>query len=129
MPACNVIAHGHPCAESGRGRGIFTKCIIVVEDDVDVFKHSEVFFRLCANTGPQPDRLFTKGRSDVPDPATSEIASGSMMGIAATKKFPGEGFKRPWPPLINLAEAARKRIDSFNRSLEPVLAKLAGFCI
>jgi len=29
--------------------------------------------------------------------ATSEIASGIKLGIDATKKLPGEGFKRPWP--------------------------------
>jgi 3-polyprenyl-4-hydroxybenzoate decarboxylase len=32
---------------------------------------------------------------DVLDHATSEIASGSKLGIDATKKLPGEGFKRP----------------------------------
>jgi 4-hydroxy-3-polyprenylbenzoate decarboxylase len=29
------------------------------------------------------------------DHATSEIASGSKLGTDATKKLPGEGFKRP----------------------------------
>ena len=39
----------------------------------------------------------TRDPSDVLDHATSEIASGSKLGIDATKKIPGEGFKRPWP--------------------------------
>jgi len=34
--------------------------------------------------------------SDVLDHSTSEIASDSKLGIDATKKLPGEGFKRPW---------------------------------
>jgi 4-hydroxy-3-polyprenylbenzoate decarboxylase len=34
--------------------------------------------------------------------ATDEIASGSKPDIDATKKLPGESFKRPWPPLIKL---------------------------
>jgi 4-hydroxy-3-polyprenylbenzoate decarboxylase len=34
------------------------------------------------------------------DHANSEIAIDSKLGIAATKKLPGEGFKRSWPPLI-----------------------------
>jgi 3-polyprenyl-4-hydroxybenzoate decarboxylase len=38
---------------------------------------------------------LTKGPSDVLDHATSEIASGSKLGLDATKKLPGEGFKRP----------------------------------
>jgi 3-polyprenyl-4-hydroxybenzoate decarboxylase len=45
--------------------------------------------------GLQHDSIFTKGSSDVLDHATSEIASGSKLGIDATKKIPGEGFKRP----------------------------------
>ena len=45
------------------------------------------------------------------DHATSEIASGSKLGIDATKKLPGEGFKRPWPPLIKMDEGVRKKID------------------
>ena len=49
--------------------------------------------------------------SDVLDHATSEIASGSKLGIDATKKSPGEGFKRPWPPLIKMDEGVRKKID------------------
>ena len=72
----------------------------------------EVLFRLCANTDPQRDSLFTKGPSDVLDHATSEIASGSKLGIDATKKLPGEGFKRPWPPLIKLSEEVRRKVDA-----------------
>jgi 3-polyprenyl-4-hydroxybenzoate decarboxylase len=29
-------------------------------------------------------------------------AAGSKLGIDATKKLPGEGFKRPWPPLFKM---------------------------
>ncbi len=52
------------------------------------------------------------GPSDVLDHATSEIAIGSKLGIDATKKIPGEGFKRPWPPLIKMDEAVRKKMNS-----------------
>jgi 4-hydroxy-3-polyprenylbenzoate decarboxylase len=95
----------------GMGQMMFTKYIVVVDDDVDVHNTSEVLFRLCANTDPQRDSIFTKGPSDVLDHATSEIASGSKLGIDATKKLPGEGFKRPWPPLIKMDAAVRKKID------------------
>ena len=50
--------------------------------------------------------------NDLLDHATSEIASGSKLGIDATKKLPGEGFKRPWPPLIKMDEAVREKIDA-----------------
>jgi 4-hydroxy-3-polyprenylbenzoate decarboxylase len=96
----------------GMGQMMFTKYIIVVDDDVDVHNTSDVLFRLCANTDPQRDSIFTKGPSDVLDHATSEIAMGSKLGIDATKKIPGEGFKRPWPPLINMDAAVRAKIDA-----------------
>jgi 4-hydroxy-3-polyprenylbenzoate decarboxylase len=64
------------------------------------------------NTDPQRDSIFTKGPADVLDHATSEIAIGSKLGIDATKKLLGEGFKRPWPPLIKMDEAVRSKIDA-----------------
>ena len=100
----------------GMGQMMFTKYLVVVDHDVDVHNTSEVLFHLTANTDPQRDSIFTKGPSDVLDHATSEIASGSKLGIDATKKLPGEGFKRPWPPLIKMDEAVRKKIDGLFNS-------------
>ena len=96
----------------GMGQMMFTKYIVVVDADVNVHNTSEVLFHLTANTDPQRDSIFTKGPSDVLDHATSEIASGSKLGIDATKKIPGEGFKRAWPPLIKMDEAVKEKIDS-----------------
>jgi 4-hydroxy-3-polyprenylbenzoate decarboxylase len=96
----------------GMGQMMFTKYIVVVDAGVNVHNTSEVLFHLTANTDPQRDSIFTKGPSDVLDHATSEIASGSKLGIDATKKIPGEGFKRAWPPLIKMDDEVRKKIDS-----------------
>ena len=64
---------------------------------------------------PKPQRrrnsIFTKGPSDVLDHATSEIASGSKLGIDATKKLPGEGCKRTWPPLIKMDKQVQEKIN------------------
>jgi 4-hydroxy-3-polyprenylbenzoate decarboxylase len=98
---------------------MFTKYIVVVDDDVDVHNTNEVLFRLCANTNPQRDCLLTKGPSDVLDQATSEIASGSKLGLDATKKLPGEGFKRPWPPLIKMDAAVKAKMEKLFNSQEP----------
>jgi 4-hydroxy-3-polyprenylbenzoate decarboxylase len=77
---------------------------------------SEVLFRLCANTHSQRDSIFTKGSSDGLDHATSEIASGTKLGIDATKNIPGEGFKRAWPPLIKMDAAVKAKVEKlFNR--------------
>ena len=95
----------------GMGQMMFTKYIVVVDADVNVHNTSEVLFHLFANTDPQRDSIFTKGPSDVLDHATSEIASGSKQGIDATKKLPGEGFKRPWPPLIKMDESVKAKVE------------------
>jgi 4-hydroxy-3-polyprenylbenzoate decarboxylase len=95
----------------GMGQMMFTKYIIVVDADVNVHNTSEVLFHLTANTDPQRDSIFTKGPSDVLDHATSEIASGSKLGIDATKKIPGEGFKRAWPPLIKMDESVKAKVE------------------
>jgi 4-hydroxy-3-polyprenylbenzoate decarboxylase len=95
----------------GMGQMMFTKYIVVVDEDVNVHDTSEVLFRLCATTDPQRDAIFTRGPADVLDHATSEFAIGTKMGIDATKKLPGEGFKREWPPLIKMDEAVQKKID------------------
>jgi 4-hydroxy-3-polyprenylbenzoate decarboxylase len=87
-----------------------------VDADVDVHNTSDVLFRLCANTDPQRDSIFTKGPSDVLDHATSEMAIGSKLGIDATRKLPSEGFKRPWPPLIKMDEAVLRKIDALLKS-------------
>ena len=95
----------------GMGQMMFTKYIVVVDADVDVHNTSEVLFHLCANTDPQRDSLFTKGPSDVLDHATSEIASGSKLGFDATKKLSGEGFQRPWPPLIKMDAVVKAKVE------------------
>ncbi|HWQ92020.1 MAG TPA: menaquinone biosynthesis decarboxylase [Clostridia bacterium] len=95
----------------GMGQMMFTKYIVVVDEDVNVHNTSEVLFRLCASTDPQRDSLFTKGPADVLDHATSHIAVGSKMGFDATRKLPGEGFKRGWPPLIRMLPEVKATID------------------
>ena len=45
----------------GMGQMMFTKyLIVVVDDDMDMHNTSEVLFRLCANTDPQRDSIFSK---------------------------------------------------------------------
>ena len=94
----------------GMGQMMFTKYIVVVDADVDVHNTSDVLFHLTANTDPQRDSIFTKGPSDVLDHATSEMAMGSKLGIDATRKLAGEGFKRAWPPLIKMDESVKAKV-------------------
>ena len=92
----------------------------------DVHNTSEVLIRLCANTDPRraclprplrrrQDSIFTKGPSDVLDHATSQMGSRSKLGMNATKKLPGEGFKRPWPSLIKMDAAVKAKVEQLIR--------------
>ncbi len=101
----------------GLGQMMFTKYIVVVDADVDVHNTSEVLFHLCSNTDPQRDSIFTRGPADVLDHATSELAMGSKLGIDATRKLAGEGFKREWPPLIKMDQAVKQKVDQICASL------------
>lgn len=95
----------------GMGQMMFTKYIVVVDADVDVHNTSEVLFHLTSNTDPQRDALFTRGPADVLDHATSVVGAGGKLGFDATRKLPGEGFTRDWPPLIKMDEGTRARVN------------------
>jgi 4-hydroxy-3-polyprenylbenzoate decarboxylase len=48
----------------------------------------------------------------------SQVASfGSKMGIDATKKWPQEGFVRPWPDMIEMSPEVKSRVDELWASL------------
>ena len=95
----------------GMGQMMFTKMIVVVDEDVNVHDTQEVLFRLCANIDPQRDLVFSKGPADVLDHATPAIGFGSKLGIDATHKLPGEANTRPWPPIVKMDATVQQRVD------------------
>ena len=99
----------------GMGQMMFSKYIVVVDDDCDVQNTSEVLFRLCANTDPQRDSTIITNPSDSLDHAPSRQNVGSHMGLDATHKLPGEGYDRGWPELVRMDEATRKLVDELRR--------------
>ena len=101
----------------GMGQMMFTKMIVVVDEDVDVHDTQEVLFRLCANVDPQRDMVFSKGPADVLDHATPVVGCGSKVGIDATHKLPGEANCRTWPPIIKMDAAVKQRVDDLLRNV------------
>jgi 4-hydroxy-3-polyprenylbenzoate decarboxylase len=95
----------------GLGQAMFTKCIVVVDEDVDVNNYSEVAWRVFNNIDPQRDTEFVMGPIDSLDHASRLPNYGSKMGIDGTKKWPSEGFSRPWPPVITMDPAVKSRVD------------------
>jgi len=101
----------------GLGQAMFTKCIVVVDHDVDVQDHSNVAFRALNNIDPERDMQFTFGPIDSLDHSSRLPNYGSKVGIDATKKWPEEGFQRPWPDLIEMDEAVKARVDPIWKQL------------
>lgn len=99
----------------GMGQMMFSKYIIVVDEDCDVHNTSEVLFRLCANTDPARDTTVIKNPSDSLDHAPSEQNIGSHMGFDATRKLPGENYRRQWPELLKMSDEAKALVDQLQK--------------
>ena len=99
------------------GQAMFTKCIIVVDEDCDVQDVAEVTLRVANNIDPERDIQFTMGPIDSLDHASRLPNYGSKMGIDATRKWAAEGFERPWPPMIEMDAATKARVDAMWKKL------------
>jgi 4-hydroxy-3-polyprenylbenzoate decarboxylase len=95
----------------GLGQAMFSKCIVVVDEDVDVQNTSEVAWKALNNIDPERDIQFVMGPVDSLDHASRLVNYGSKMGVDATRKWPEEGFTRPWPDVIRMSEEVRRRVD------------------
>jgi 4-hydroxy-3-polyprenylbenzoate decarboxylase len=99
------------------GQAMFTKCVIVVDEDCDVQDLGEVTLRVSNNIDPERDIQFTLGPVDSLDHASRMPNFGSKMGIDATRKWAAEGFTRPWPSMIEMDAATRGRVDTIWKKL------------
>lgn len=96
----------------GLGQMMFTKVIIVVDDDVNVQDLAEVAWVVGNHIDPKRDITFVEGPVDVLDHAAPALGYGSKMGIDATAKRSDEGFARGWPDPIVMDERTKRYIDS-----------------
>jgi 4-hydroxy-3-polyprenylbenzoate decarboxylase len=86
----------------GLGMLSLTKCVVVVDEWVDVHDYEEVFFRVTANVDVKRDVLLSEGPLDHLDHAPGMQFVGGKLGIDATHKLPEEGA-RPWPDEIRMS--------------------------
>jgi 4-hydroxy-3-polyprenylbenzoate decarboxylase len=94
------------------GQAMFTKIIVVVDEDCDVQNLAEVTLRVTNNIDPERDIQFTLGPVDSLDHASRLPNYGSKMGIDATRKWKAEGFDRPWPAMIEMDRETKAKIDA-----------------
>jgi 4-hydroxy-3-polyprenylbenzoate decarboxylase len=91
---------------------MYTKFIIVTDDDVDVRHWKEVIWALTTRVDPARDTLLVENTPiDYLDFASPVSGLGSKMGIDATNKWPGE-TKREWGTPIVMDAAVKARVDA-----------------
>jgi 4-hydroxy-3-polyprenylbenzoate decarboxylase len=99
------------------GQAMFTKCILVLDEDCDVQDLAEVTLRVTNNIDPERDIQFTLGPIDSLDHASRLPNYGSKMGIDATRKWAAEGFTRDWPQMLTMPQEIKSKVDKLWKSL------------
>lgn len=96
---------------------MYTKFILVTDDDVDVRDWKEVIWALTTRVDPARDTLLVENTPiDYLDFASPVSGLGSKMGIDATNKWPGE-TAREWGTPIVMDAAVKARVDTLWDSL------------
>jgi len=91
---------------------MYTKFVIVVDDDIDVKNWKEVIWAISTRVDPTRDTtLIDNTPIDYLDFASPVSGLGSKMGIDATNKLPGE-TNREWGESITMDQSVIDKIDS-----------------
>ena len=91
---------------------MYTKFIIVVDDDVDVRDWKEVIWAMTTRVDAARDTLIAENTPiDYLDFASPVAGLGSKMGLDATNKWPGE-TTREWGRTIVMDPAVKARVDA-----------------
>ena len=96
---------------------MYTKFIVVVDDDVDARDWKEVVWAITTRVDPARDTLIAENTPiDYLDFASPVSGLGSKMGIDATNKWPGETSRR-WGRPIVMDAAVRTKVDALWKDL------------
>jgi 4-hydroxy-3-polyprenylbenzoate decarboxylase len=101
----------------GLGQLMFSKCIVVVDKDVNVQDEAEVAWIVGTHCDPSRDVEITMGPVDDLDDAAIYPAFGGKMGIDATRKWAAEGVTREFPKRLTTTDAAARRADDIWKAI------------
>ena len=91
---------------------MYTKFIIVVDDDIAIRDWKEVVWAITTRVDPVRDTLLVDNTPiDYLDFASPVSGLGGKMGLDATNKWPGE-TQREWGQPIAMDEATRRKVDA-----------------
>jgi 4-hydroxy-3-polyprenylbenzoate decarboxylase len=96
---------------------MYTKFVIVVDDDINVRNWEDVIWAMTTRMDPSRDSTIIENTPiDYLDFASPVSGLGSKIGFDATNKFAGE-TSRTWGKPIEMSEQIRKRVDEMWQSL------------
>jgi 4-hydroxy-3-polyprenylbenzoate decarboxylase len=97
---------------------MYTKFIVVVDDDIDARDWKEVVWAITTRVDPARDTLIAENTPiDYLDFASPVAGLGSKMGIDATHKWPGE-TSRTWGRPIAMDADVKRRVDAIWKELK-----------
>ncbi|MCS4503147.1 4-hydroxy-3-polyprenylbenzoate decarboxylase [Arhodomonas aquaeolei] len=92
---------------------MYTKFVVVVDDDVDPRDWQDVIWAMTTRMDPARDTTLVENTPiDYLDFASPVSGLGSKMGLDATSKWPGE-TTREWGTPIRMDDAVRERVDAY----------------
>lgn len=96
---------------------MYTKCIIVTDDDVNARDWKDVIWAISTRMDPARDTVIVENTPiDYLDFASPISGLGSKIGIDATNKWPGE-TNREWGTAISMNQEVKQRIDDIWHTL------------
>jgi 4-hydroxy-3-polyprenylbenzoate decarboxylase len=96
---------------------MYTKFVIVTDDDIDARDWKDVIWALTTRMDPARDTVILENTPiDYLDFASPVAGLGGKIGFDATHKFPGE-TQREWGRPIRMSEDVRRRVDALWPSL------------
>jgi len=96
---------------------MYTKLVIVVDDDIDVRNWEDVIWAMTTRMDPQRDTTVLENTPiDYLDFASPVSGLGSKMGFDATNKWTGE-TNREWGKPIVMTDEVKDRVDAMWDSL------------
>lgn len=91
---------------------MYTKFVIVVDDDIDIREWKDVIWAMTTRMDPARDTLLIENTPiDYLDFASPVSGLGSKMGLDATHKWPGE-TNREWGRAIRMSDEVKQRVDA-----------------
>jgi 4-hydroxy-3-polyprenylbenzoate decarboxylase len=95
----------------GMGQMMYTKLIVVLDDDIDLKDLSRVAWKVFNNIDAGRDLVLSQGPLDALDHSSPQPRYGTRLGVDATKKWPEEGHAREWPDPLLMDPAVQELVN------------------